>query len=196
MTYTNIQLDALKEIMNIGGGKAATTISQMVGSVIRMRVPDVNILSYDELYDQVMSDDQEVYTVLSSISGELKGAMLFVITDLAAQKISSLMMGTDQNVTEKVKVSAVSELTNIVSSSFLTSIGGLLKKEVKPEVPVSSFDMFGAVISSAYMEFEQFGDEIMVIRNEFSYDSNYLEASLYFIPELGVIDKMIKSLGV
>lgn len=196
MTYTNIQLDALKEIMNIGGGKAATTISQMVGSVIRMRVPDVNILSYDELYDQVMSDDQEVYTVLSSISGELKGAMLFVITDLAAQKISSLMMGTDQNVTEKVKVSAVSELTNIVSSSFLTSIGGLLKKEVKPEVPVSSFDMFGAVISSAYMEFEQFGDEIMVIRNEFSYDSNYLEASLYFIPELGVIDKIIKSLGV
>ena len=71
-----------------------------------------------------------------------------------------------------------------------------MEKKLKPEVPVSSFDMFGAVISSAYMEFEQFGDEIMVIRNEFTYDSNYLEASLYFIPELGVIDKMIKSLGV
>lgn len=196
MAYSNIQLDALKEVMNIGGGKAATTISQMVGSVIRMRVPEVNILSYDELYQQVMADDQEVYAVLSSIHGDLKGAMLFVITDPAAKEISSLMMGTDQGVTEEIKVSAVSELTNIVSSSFLTSIGGMLEKKLRPEVPVSSFDMFGAVISSAYMEFEQFGDEIMVIRNEFTYDSNYLEASLYFIPELGVIDKMIKSLGV
>ena len=63
MAYSNIQLDALKEVMNIGGGKAATTISQMVGSVIRMRVPEVNILSYDELYQQVMADDQEVYAI-------------------------------------------------------------------------------------------------------------------------------------
>lgn len=196
MTYSNIQLDALKELMNIGGGKAATTISQLVGNVIRMRVPEVNILGYDELYQQVMADDQEVYAVLSSIRGELRGALLFVITDFAAQKIASLMMEQHQILAEKIKVSAVSELTNIVASSFLTAIGSLLEKKVKLEAPVTSFDMFGAVISSAYMEFEQFGDEIMVIRNEFTYDSNSLEASLYFIPELGVIDKMIKSLGV
>lgn len=196
MAYTSFQLDALKEIMNIGGGQAATTISQMVGSVIKMRVPEVDILSYDNLYQQVMADNQEVYAVLSSISGQLNGAMLFVITDPAAQKIASLMMGTDQQVGEEVKVSAVSELTNIVSSSFLTTIGGLLGKALKPEVPLSLFDLFGAIISSAYMEYEQFNDEIMVIRNEFSYDSSYLEASLYFIPEVGVIDRIVKSLGV
>lgn len=196
MAYTNIQLDALKEIMNIGGGQAATTISQMVGSVIKMRVPEVDILSYDELYCQVMSDNQEVYAVLSSISGPLNGAMLFVLTEPAAKKLAGLMMGTEQVLEEKMIVSAVSELTNIVSSSFLITIGGLLGQVLLPEVPLSLFDVFGAIISSAYMEYEQYSDEIMVIRNEFSYDSNYLEASLYFIPEIGVIDQVIKSLGV
>ncbi|GBG94907.1 chemotaxis protein, CheC [Ligilactobacillus salitolerans] len=196
MAYSDIQLDALKETMNIGGGKAATTISQMIGSVIRMRVPEVTILSYSELYAQVMADDQEVYAVLSSIEGELKGAMLFVITNAAAKDLSGLMVGTTEELSEEIKVSAVSELTNIVSSSFLTSIGGLLDKKIKPEVPCCSYDVFGAVISSAYMEFDQFGDEVMVIRNEFSYDSKQLEASLYFIPEVGVIDKIIKALGV
>lgn len=196
MAYSDIQLDALKETMNIGGGKAATTISQMIGSVIRMRVPEVTILSYSELYAQVMADDQEVYAVLSSIVGDLKGAMLFVITNAAAKDLSGLMVGTKEELSEEIKVSAVSELTNIVSSSFLTSIGGLLDKKIKPEVPFCSYDVFGAVISSAYMEFDQFGDEVMVIRNEFSYDSKQLEASLYFIPEVGVIDKIIKALGV
>lgn len=196
MTQTNLQLDALTEIMNIGGGQAATTISQMVGHVILMRVPEVKILSYDELYQQVMADDQEVYAVLSSISGELAGAMLFVLTDSAAQEITSLMMDQTTDFSEEIKTSAVSELTNIVASSFLSTIGGLLQKKLKPKVPVQSFDFFGAIISSAYMEFEQFGDEIMVIRNEFSYASKSLEASLYFIPEVGVINQIITALGV
>ena len=44
--YTDLELDGLKEIMNIGGGNAATSISQMVNSKIDMKVPSVEILSY------------------------------------------------------------------------------------------------------------------------------------------------------
>lgn len=51
MKYTSLQLDALKEVINIGGGgHAATSISKLVARKIEMDVPAVKILSYHELY--------------------------------------------------------------------------------------------------------------------------------------------------
>jgi len=93
--YTDLELDGLKEVMNIGGGNAATSISQMVNSKIDMKVPSVEILSYSELYDRIISDDVEVHAILSRIVGDFEGALLFVLSDDAADKLAGLMMGMD-----------------------------------------------------------------------------------------------------
>lgn len=46
------------------------------------------------------------------------------------------------------------------------------------------------------MALNQFDDHIMVIRNEFTYDQDRLEASLFFIPETGGIEKILTTLGI
>lgn len=65
MKYTDLQIDGLREMINIGGGNAATSISKMVDEKIDMKVPEVAILSYQELYQKVMADDVEVYGVIT-----------------------------------------------------------------------------------------------------------------------------------
>ena len=139
--YTDLELDGLKEVMNIGGGNAATSISQMVNSKIDMKVPSVEILSYSELYDRIISDDVEDVT----------------------------------GVEREVKASAVSELTNIVANSFLRAIGSMLNIQLVASLPDVSYDYFGAVISSAYMAFDQYDEQVMVIRNEFLYMDDKLD---------------------
>ena len=47
--FTNIQLDALKEVSNIGAGNGATSLSMMLGKKIDMTVPAVNIVKMDDL---------------------------------------------------------------------------------------------------------------------------------------------------
>ena len=73
MEYTALEIDGLKEIINIGGGNAATSISLLVNRRIDMRVPEVEILSYEEMYEQVMQDSEEVYAVTSQILGDIGG---------------------------------------------------------------------------------------------------------------------------
>ena len=157
--YTDLELDGLKEIINIGGGNAATSISQMVNSKIDMKVPSVEILSYEDLYKRVIADDVE-------------------------------------GVSREVKASAVSELTNIVANSFLRAIGTMLNIQLIASLPATSYDYFGAVISSAYMALDQYDEQVMVIRNEFLYMDDKLDASLFLIPEVGMLDRMFKSLGI
>ena len=195
--YTDLELDGLKEIINIGGGNAATSISKMVNSKIDMKVPSVEILSYENLYKRVIADDVEVHAILSRFVGDFEGALLFVLSDAAADKLAGLMMGSDvEGVSREVKASAVSELTNIVANSFLRAIGTMLNIQLIASLPATSYDYFGAVISSAYMALDQYDEQVMVIRNEFLYMDDKLDASLFLIPEVGMLDRMFKSLGI
>lgn len=195
MTFTALEIDGLKEVINIGGGNAATSISRLVDRRIDMRVPDVEILSYDEMYEQVMEDSEEVYAVISQILGDVRGVFLFVLTDETARRMTEFMIG-EENASVEVTNSAVMEMTNIVSNSFLNAIGTLLEQQLVSSLPIMQHDYFGAVISSTYMALDQYDDQVLIIRNEFFYDEERLDASLFFIPEMGVTKKILTALGI
>ncbi|KRL02088.1 chemotaxis protein CheC [Liquorilactobacillus capillatus] len=195
MAYSELELDGLKEVINIGGGHAATSISKLVNQKIDMHVPEISILSYHELYEQIIAADVEVHAVVSNIVGNYSGVILFVVSDDSADKLSELMLGAKTD-DINVKMSAVSELTNIISNSFLSAIGNLLNVELVSALPVIQDDYFGAVISSIYMALDQYDEQIMVIRNEFTYSEEKLDASLFLIPETGVLEQILKSLGI
>lgn len=195
MEFTALEIDGLKEVINIGGGNAATSISRLVNRRIDMRVPEVEILSYDEMYEQVMEDSHEVYAIVSQIVGEVSGVFLFVLTQETASRMTEFMLD-EQNSNLEVTHSAVMEMTNIVSNSFLNAIGTLLEQQLVSSLPVMQYDYFGAVISSIYMALDQYDDQVLIIRNEFFYDEERLDASLFFIPEMGATQKILTALGI
>ena len=50
MTFLDgIYLDALKEIGNIGAGTAATSLSKLLNRRVNMNVPEIKILSFNEV---------------------------------------------------------------------------------------------------------------------------------------------------
>ena len=196
MAYSEIELDGLKEIVNVGGGNAATSISQMINSRVDMDVPEVEVMAYDELYQKIIADDVEMHAVLSKIVGDIDGALLFVIADESGQKIAKMMLGSDNNPSNEIIASAVTELTNILFNSFLRAIGDMLQIQLIASLPISRYDFFGAIISSAYMAFDHYDEQILVIHNEFTYNNENLDASLFLIPGEGVLDKIFKALGI
>ena len=196
MAYSEIELDGLKEIVNVGGGNAATSISQMINSRVDMDVPEVEVMAYDELYQKIIADDVEMHAVLSKIVGDIDGALLFVIADESGQKIAKMMLGSVDNPSNEIIASAVTELTNILFNSFLRAIGDMLQIQLIASLPISRYDFFGAIISSAYMAFDHYDEQILVIHNEFTYNNENLDASLFLIPGEGVLDKIFKALGI
>lgn len=196
MAYSEIELDGLKEIVNVGGGNAATSISQMINSRVDMDVPEVEVMAYDELYQKIIAADVEMHAVLSKIVGDIDGALLFVIADESGQKIAKMMLGSDDNPSNEIIASAVTELTNILFNSFLRAIGDMLQIQLIASLPISRYDFFGAIISSAYMAFDHYDEQILVIHNEFTYNNENLDASLFLIPGEGVLDKIFKALGI
>ena len=81
-----LQLDALREVANIGAGHAATALSQMVGQTIMISVPTINIARLEDVPPQVGEPDQPVAAVLMHMLGDLTGRTLLVFPRRTADR--------------------------------------------------------------------------------------------------------------
>lgn len=194
--FSPMELDVIKELANIGGGNAATAISQLVGKFINMSVPTIEILDYNEVYGKIMNEDQPVVAVSMRMMGTGSGNFLFVCTEENAEKLVKMMLPPDFPLDEEMEYSALSELVNIVVTSYLNALSRMLDINLISSVPAITVDMFGAILSYAYMESEQYDDQVMIIKNEFLYDGAKVDSALYFIPRPGVLASLFKIIGV
>ena len=76
---SHMQLDALREVGNIGAGNAATALSQLLGDKIDMTVPNVNIVSFDEIFSRI-GGEKVVLGVIVRVLGDTPGNILFIFT--------------------------------------------------------------------------------------------------------------------
>lgn len=194
--FTDMQIDVLKELVNIGGGNAATSISKMVDKPIDMDVPTINILNYNQVYDTIMSEDTIVNAILMSMEGAGEGVFLYIMDMESTDRLVDMMFSSGAEIDEEMKASMMEEVVNILVSSFLSSISKMLEIDLCLTVPIMATDMFGAIVSSVYIESGQYDEELMIIKNEFQYKGEKVESSLYFVPKPGVLEKLFKSIGM
>ncbi|SFC39465.1 chemotaxis protein CheC [Alkalibacterium subtropicum] len=191
-----LRFDALQEVVNIGGGHAATALSKMIGNKVEMDVPFVALLPYEKVYETIQSDDTIVKAVLSKLIGREHGVFLFVIDPKDAEALAHIVLPENDELSEELIDSALTELSNILVQSFLQAVMQLIDKPLFASVPVMTMDMFGSILSSVYMEQNQFSEEVFIIKNNFYSSGRIIEGSLYFVPKPKVLEQLLKELGI
>lgn len=203
--FTNVHLDVLKEIGNIGAGHAATALSTLLDKKIDMRVPKVRIVSFDEMMDMAGGPENTVASVFLRIEGDAPGSMFFVLSIEQAHMFIRQMLGDVQFSFEKppyneLAISALQELGNILSGSYLSSLSDFTNLDLYPSVPALSIDMVGAIISFGLIELSQVSDYAIVI--DTALDDDNLSASesitghFFLLPDPDSFEIIFRALGV
>ncbi|MFL2060553.1 chemotaxis protein CheC [Marinilactibacillus psychrotolerans] len=191
------RLDALQEIINIGGGNAATSLSKLIERKVEMEVPTLEIMEYDQIYQKIRKEDEVVKAVLMNLIGDEEyGVFLFVVNPENAEKLAQMITPSAVELTNEFIDSAVSEIVNILVHSFMTAIMKIIDIKMVSTVPIMAEDMFGSIISSVYMEQEQYDQQILIIKNEYYSLGHKIEGSLYFVPKPGVLELLLQQLGL
>ncbi len=194
--YSATELDVLKEVINIGGGHAATSLSQLIDKPVHMTVPVIEMMDYAAVFEQIMPEETVIKAIIVRMMGDAEGVFLFTVDQQFSKDLVAMMLPENTTYSEVMADSALQELVNILVNSFLNAVMKLIDRNLITSVPIMIEDMFGAIMSSAYMEQSQYDDSIMIIKNEFYYLGDRLESSLYFIPKPGIIEKMLTALTV
>lgn len=196
------QFDVLKEIGNIGAGNATTALATMLNIKVDMSVPNVALLPFDNISSFIGSEEQTVVGILLEIQGDIDGMMMFLFDMKSAHHlVNSLMMRDvhqDENgwaVFLEMEMSALNEIGNIVSGSYLSALSGLTGMKMVSSVPALSIDMLGALLSVPAIEFGKYGDKLLMIQSEFGED-DFVTGYFLLIPELESYDKILTSLGM
>ena len=87
-----LQLDALREVANIGAGHAATALSQMINSTIMISVPRINVSRLEDVPPQISEPEEPVAAVLMHMMGDLTGRTLLVFPKPTAVRLAELML--------------------------------------------------------------------------------------------------------
>lgn len=197
--FKDMQLDILKEVGNIGAGHAATALSEMIQKPIDMNVPNVKIISLQEIQDYLGGEEKVVVGIFLRIDGDIPGNMLFTWSLESATEMLRYLLNkeiVDFNDLSEIDISALKEVGNILAGSYLSSLADFTKLNLQPTVPLITVDMVGAILSFGLIQISQYSDYGIVIETIFLEDMKQVEGHFFLIPDPDSFNNLFTALGV
>lgn len=203
-TITSFHLDILKEIGNIGAAHAATALSSLLNQKIDMHVPQVEMVSFNDMMERVGGAETFVTGIYLRIEGDVSGGMFFIMPVEQSSHFIRRLIHEPQfdfaNEPSELGQSAMQEMGNILSGSYLSALSDFTKLNLYPTPPALASDMFGAIISAGLIEVSQVSDYVIVIDTSIvtETEQNQEEVSGHFflIPDPDSFEVIFSSLGV
>lgn len=194
-----LQIDVLREISNIGCGNAATALSTMLDKRIDMEVPDVNVLPLADVPDLLGGAELLVTGVFFRASDGLPCSILWLLRQESVGKLLSLLFS--MNVDSRppysaLEQSALMEVGNILSSSYLGALSSFSGLNFQLSVPALATDMAGAILDIALMQLGSYSDHALVIKNSLRQGNDAVEANFLLVPDPELLEQIFSSLGV
>jgi chemotaxis protein CheC len=196
-----MQLDALREVANIGAGHAATALSQMTGQTIMIAVPTINIAPLEDVPPQIGGPEEPVAAVLMNMLGDLTGRTLLVFPKSTAFRLAELLLrrphGGASELTE-LEQSAIKEAGNILSGAYMNALSSFMGLMLLPSPPSLAIDMSRAVLTTAYLQFGCDRDLVFCVETEFfMLEANErLRGFFLLLPEMASLRAILKAIRV
>jgi chemotaxis protein CheC len=130
---SDAQLDALREVANIGCGHGANALARLVGGRVDLSVPDVRVTDAGS-GPALFVDDAPAVSVRLGLTGELRGALVLALPEGDAATLESVLV-RGQPASPEERESALAEAANILASACLSAIGRLTGWRLLPSVP-------------------------------------------------------------
>lgn len=190
------QLDAVREIANIGAGHAATALSQVMQRTIMISVPDVRITRLEEVDSLLGEPDDVVAAVMMKILGDATGRTVQVFPGDSAVKLTSLMLGSPApsfpDGFDEMHQSALKEVGNIIIGAYLNALSSFMGLLLIMSVPSIAIDMAGAIMTTSYLNFGEHRDHVLSISVEMSVGGEQVRAYFVVIPDDASLRRVLR----
>ena len=182
INMNSVHVDALREIINIASGNAATALSQILKKKIDMNIPVVEVRKFQDVADRLGEADEVVMATLLKVLGDISGSVLLVVKEKNAKQIAySLLEDLVEEYDDDMVLSVFQEIGNILGNSYLRAMGSFLDVNLLSSVPYISIDMLFSIISSAYISANEDEDYIIDIGCTLSENNIEFDLNIFFI---------------
>ena len=136
--FSPLEIDTLTEIINIGIGRAASALNDIIGSHIQLKVPSIALVPLDELPTAFQHlENDRVSSVIQSFRGDFTGSAALLIPPESAAKLVSAI--TEEQITatnlDTVRSGTLMEIGNIIINSLLGTMCNIFECSLNFSLP-------------------------------------------------------------
>ncbi|MEH2028730.1 chemotaxis protein CheX [Nostoc sp.] len=195
MNVTAEELDALQELINIGVGRAASLLNEMVDSHIGLKIPYVKVLSATETYQELATrfHDDSLASVRLGFTGSFSGAAGLIFPTDSASSLVAVLTGEEPGSPDldAVKIGTLSEIGNIVINGVMGSLSNVLKQHVNYTLPIYLEDTIENLLLSTY----ESDSKILLAQARFIIEELEIIGDIILIFHVGTFDALLNAIN-
>jgi chemotaxis protein CheC len=191
--YTELQLDALRELANIGSGTASTALSTMLGRSVDISVPSALVLPMAEAVGQIGNAEEDVTGIVLGVVGDMDATVLLLVTPEHGALMCGLLgvpAGTE------LGESALMEIGNIVGTSYINALASMTGMALEPTPPSIATDMLAAIVESVLAARAAGGDVALLLDSDLVVEGEDCSVSFLLVPDQGGVEQLLARLGL
>jgi chemotaxis protein CheC len=191
--YTELQLDALRELANIGSGTASTALSGMLGRSVDISVPKAQALPIADAVEATGPAEQEMTGIVLGIVGEMTGTALLLVPPADADAMCR-MLGVEPD--DEFALSALGEIGNIVGTSYINALASMTGMDIEPTPPATTTDMLGALVATVLAGAAATSDVALMLDSNLVVEGEDCAISFLLVPDQGGVEELLSRLGL
>ena len=191
--YSDLQLDALRELANIGSGTASTALSSMLGRAVDISVPKARVLPFAEAVEATGPPEAEVTGIVLGVTGELVATVLLLVPPADAGRLVSIL-GVDPE--DELAASALGEIGNVVGTSYLNALAGMTGLALEPSPPATATDMLGSLVETVLASRAAVSDDALLLDSSMIVEGEGCSIVFLLSPDHGGAGELLTRLGV
>ncbi len=204
-SFNYLQLDAIREVGNIGTGNAATALSKLLCRMIDMDVPKAELVSIYELAEHYGDPTELIAAVFVRSLGDFGCSLIFIQKEEGAKMMVDLLLrqqfgdAVPPDLPQEMSDSALSEVGNIILSSFLNAINLLIGTQHQISVPGVAHDMLSSILDVVASIFGQMGEMALVVNTELRVEGAEgasISGNIVMLPDPDALELLLRKLQV
>jgi chemotaxis protein CheC len=192
-TYSEIQLDALRELANIGSGQAAAALSTMLGHPVDISVPTAAAMPLADAVAAAGDPEEARFGILVPIVGECDAAVVLLVPETDAQQLCDVY-GLEP--ASEDGASFLGEIGNILGTSYINVLAQMAGMDMEPAPPQVVHDLLGAIVASVLLARGDDVDMALVLDSTLQVEGKPCELSFLLIPGTGGVHDLLGRIGV
>lgn len=194
------QLDALRELGNIGSGNACTALAQFLNRKIAMDVPTAKILPFNEISSLLGGPQERTIGIFLKVMGKISGKFLLLIPEDTGIKLMRTLIPKSRankaSDMDDFEISCMREIGNILAGSFLNALSILTHTTMLNSLPAMAFDMAGALIDTVVADMAAVSEHVLMIETSFLESNANLKLHIFLMPDPDSLEQLLCQLGV